>query len=295
MLPILNSRKCYWGRCKFCTIHESWDPKARQKTADDAFKEIVKIVEETGIRDFRFVDEASPPNLLFDLSKLILKATLEISFEIYAIAEKRFLNTEFVAALGKAGCKQVYFGLENIDPDAAIKLGKKINQSLKMDDIFRLCSDNGIHVYAYTLFGYPDVEKSSEDDTVEFIINCQHVHTATVASFVPVIGSPFAEDYQGRTKHAGGLTEDFSTFLMEDGTEVPISEMGNQRAKNALSRILKSRSDLALTTRFNDETRYTLSKRFGPSFAQTAASLASDEFKDTTINKAIRERIQRAL
>lgn len=290
MLPILNSRKCYWGRCKFCTIHDSWDPLARKLDAQTCFQTIKRLVRETEVRDFRFVDEASPPDLLYDLAKLILDDGLKIQYEIYAIAEKRFLNPDFVSALGASGCRQVYFGLENVNADAAKLMGKSINQSGNMEQIFSLCEENNIHVYVYTLFGYPGVTTEQEQETVDFIASTKSVHTATIGSFVPVVGSPFAKDYRGKTQHNGGLTEDYFAVKLEGDEWIEGRKLGADAAQYALKELLKRRSDLALTTLLNDESRYALARKFG---AQFARSINTIEEVDDIFDKATRERITR--
>ncbi|MCI2230331.1 radical SAM protein [Polaribacter sp. MSW13] len=295
MLPLLSSRKCYWGKCKFCTIHESWDPKKRILDYKVVLREISNLVNEYSIRDFRFVDEASPPNLLKDLSKGILEARLDINFEIYGIAEKRFLNQSFVSQLGLSGCVQSYFGLESIDKDLIKQMGKKINQSDSISQIFKNCAESGIHVYSYALFGYPGATEKANKATTKFIINELNLHTATIGSFVPVIGSPFALENKNSLVHENGFTEDFSVFIDENQMSYSGRELGNKEAKKALREVLESRPDLALTTLFNDESRYYLSKKFGANFAQKVdvSKLNTLRGEHSIIDFAIRQRIDR--
>ncbi|MFJ2737158.1 MULTISPECIES: B12-binding domain-containing radical SAM protein [unclassified Streptomyces] len=269
MLPALASRKCYWGKCAFCTIHESWDPQARQRSAQSVADDITDLCTTFGIRHFRFVDEAMPPDLLDALLPLIEPE--HIAFEIYAIAERRFTDTGFVARLGRSGCRQAYFGLESADEGALVALGKKINQHRHYGRIFQSCAAAGIHVYTYTLFGFPGSSDLAEQRTVDYLINEPAIHTATISSFVAVTGSPFALDNAERLTHNLRMTEDFESVTIGlHGQDLALK--ANSAAAAAVDAVYAARPDLALSAILNDEMRFSLSDRFGSAFAAAAVS-----------------------
>lgn len=295
MLPILASRKCYWGRCSFCTIHESWDPLARQRSAQSVADDIGHLGATFGIRHFRFVDEAMPPDLLDELLPLI--EPQHIAFEIYAIAERRFRDAEFVARLGRARCRQAYFGLESADEAALVALGKKINQHRHYPDIFGNCAAAGIHVYTYSLFGFPGSSNLAEQRTVDYLVREPAIQSATISSFVPVTGSPFAVDNAERLSHSLRMTEDFEDVtigLMRQDLAVTARDA----AATAIDAVYTARPDLALAAMLNDEIRFGLSDRFGSDFA--AAAIASGSLDIESIVRAgdaamRRERVARTL
>jgi radical SAM superfamily enzyme YgiQ (UPF0313 family) len=294
MLPILSGRKCYWSKCKFCTIHQSWDNKKRFHNAKTIFNEVKRLSEGYGINNFRFVDEASFPKTLMDFSELIISSDLKINFEIYAIAEKCFEDINFVQKLGQSGCRQIYFGLESADIEVLKLMNKQINKMDSMSKIYYNCAAAGIHVYAFSLFGYPGSTKKSYQLTIDFIINEKNLHTAAIGSFVPVIGSPFALENASNLIHSGGVTEDFSFFIDSDGKQNEGRFMGNIEAEGALNKILNERQDLAITTLLNDETRFCLSSLFGADFAQQISGIINTNYnKESIIFDALRQRIKR--
>ncbi|NGM14201.1 B12-binding domain-containing radical SAM protein [Verrucosispora sioxanthis] len=295
ILPVLASRKCYWGRCKFCTIHESWDPRFRTRAASAVCDEISSLVSKYGVRYFRFVDEAIPPDLI--RSMLPRLKEMGIEFEVYAIAEARFRNEAFVSELGAAGCRQAYFGLESADEAAIASMGKRINQVRHYSEIFSNCARAGVHVYVYTLFGYPGSSAEAEERTVRFILSEPALHSVTIASFVPVTGSPYAEINRDSLVHTGRFTEDYEQATC-GSAELDIAAKGREAAESAIESIYGERRDLALTAALNDEMRLALSSRYGPDFARTV-HCDELEFLDQIVNAGkqlmSRERVARVL
>ena len=295
MLPVLASRKCYWGRCQFCTIHDSWDPAHRARTAEGVSSEIDRLVTNYGIKHFRFVDEAMPPDLIDSIIPLI--EPHHVAFEIYAIAERRFRDQDFVRRLGAARCRQAYFGLESADEGALVAMGKKINQFRHYADIFGSCAEAGIHVYVYTLFGFPGSSDLAEQKTVDYISAEKSIHSATIGSFVPVSGSPFALENASRLRHSGRMTEDFENVIIGIRNN-SLDEVGREAAASAVRSVYAIRPDLALTAVLNDEMRFCLSDKFGADFAHRAlaegavdAAVVAREADETMTH----ERIDRSL
>jgi radical SAM superfamily enzyme YgiQ (UPF0313 family) len=286
ILPILMGRRCYWGKCRFCTIHEGWDPTVRFRSVDDVAAEVRERVSGLGVRRFRFVDEAAEPRHLAELSTKI--ADLGITFEVYAIAEKRFLDEEFVQGLSSAGCRQIYFGLESADEAALKSMGKTINQYKRYGELFDSCARSGIHVYAYSLFGFPGDSLEGQARTIDFLKRTRTVHCAIVGSFIPVVGSRFAMEDPELVAVTGGMTEDLMLMGPADAASRP--------ADLALREIFEARPDLALSASLNDEIRFLMASRFGSAFAQVATEGVA---VDTVIGEGVRvmrrERIARHL
>lgn len=55
------SHGCYWKQCSFCDVTLDYIGNYQNTTADDLVNKIEKIISETGITGFHFVDEAAPP------------------------------------------------------------------------------------------------------------------------------------------------------------------------------------------------------------------------------------------
>jgi len=296
ILPILMSRKCYWGKCEFCTIHSAWDPSHRRRSAIAIAEEIEESIALNSIRNFRVVDEACPPDLLNDVGTILRQKKIECSFVIYGILEKRFLQSKLVENIAKSGCRQIFFGLESKDSNVINSMSKQINRTHDVDKILATTAANGIHNYVFSMFGYPGESEDSRRMTVDYISSERNIHTAVISNFVAELESPFSRHNASRLFHDGRMTEKYASIETDAGS-VPVLENGAEAAQRATSEIYSRRPDLALTSLLNDETRLELSRRFGPDFAQQA--VADNPILPVELNNAIKqnldERVRRRL
>jgi radical SAM superfamily enzyme YgiQ (UPF0313 family) len=269
LLPILMSRKCYWGRCGFCTIHSAWDPSHRRRAAQDIAGEFAALHRGTGVTHFRVVDESCPPDLLYEVAALLDAQGLALTFEIYAILEKRFLDPEFTSRITSAGCRQIFFGLESGEQTTLSRMSKQINRTGSLDHLFGLTASAGVHNYVFTMFGFPGEDLAAQNRTIEFIIGEKNIHTAVVSNFVAELEAPYSRRNADSLLHDGRMTEKFAEIRV-DGEMVPARTLGAADALRAQREIYAGRKDLALTALLNDEARLILAGRFGPDFAQRA-------------------------
>lgn len=292
ILPVLMSRKCYWGRCQFCNIHSAWDPSHRRRSSTEIFEELVQKSKIHGTKFFRVVDEGCPPDLLVDVSELILQNSLDLRFEIYGILEKRFLKEELVRKISDAGCRQIFFGLESIDPKTIKSMSKEINRTHDVEKIFKLTSSNGIHNYAFSMYGFPGQDSFAQNKTIDYIIGEKNIHTAVVSNYIAELEAPYTKENQAEFIHDGNMTERFWQRNI-GGQKIKCMNSGKQDARVALHEIYTRRQDLAITSLLYDETRLVLCDKFGPDFAQQYLSVEKNLNLD--INKIVRSEIEQRI
>ena len=295
-LPILTSRKCYWSRCQYCTIHSAWDPSHRERSPEAVVNEIETNIDKYGIKNFRIVDESMPPKLLEKISELIIKRKINCRFEMYGILEKKYIDEHFVEKITRAGCRQIFFGLESKDPKTINIMSKNINMTQDVDKIFNLTAIRGVHNYIFTMFGFPGEDLKAQNLTIDYIIKDLNIHTAIVSNFVAELESPFAKVNKQNLIHDGKMTEKYHKMRI-NGEYVSAIKTGSENAEKAQQIIYLNRPDLALTAFLNNETRAILSDRFGPAFAQQAiAEDSAIEKLLTNVNEIMMdERIRRQL
>ena len=73
------SHGCYWKKCSFCDVTLDYIGNYQNSTADDLVNKIEKIISETGITGFHFVDEAAPPKMLRALANKLLERKVYIT------------------------------------------------------------------------------------------------------------------------------------------------------------------------------------------------------------------------
>jgi Radical SAM superfamily len=296
ILPILMSRKCYWGRCGFCTIHSAWDPLPRRRTADAILREFHAMSQKHKTRYFRVVDEACPPDLLSEVCDLMRVNPIDMRFEIYAILEKRFLDEEMVKKIGASGCRQAFWGLESTDATTIRNMSKEINRTHDVSKIFASTASNGIHNYTFTMYGFPGQDLAAQNRTIEYVISEKNIHTACVSNFSPELEAPYTINNSDQYIHLGQMTEQYSEYY-SNGRRLPTMDLGVNEAERAQREIYTRRPDLALTALLKEEIRFVLSDKFGPDFAQQFVSMNPNIALDIdTITKiASDERIRRRL
>ncbi|XWN38697.1 MAG: radical SAM protein [Balneola sp.] len=246
------SHGCYWKQCSFCDVSLDYIGNYQNTTAEILVDKIEKIIADTGISGFHFVDEAAPPKMLKAMSKELIKRDLSITWWTNIRFEKTF-NFELCELMAKAGCIAVTGGLE-VASDRLLgkmKKGVDIAQVTRVTNNF---SENGIMVHAYLMYGFPTETQQETIDSLEvvrqlFEKNCiqsgfWHLFTTTVHS--PIGNNPDAfgikitgpefqgfaqndlwhEDPEGaeHTLYTQGLNGALNSYLNNEGLEKDIEE-----------------------------------------------------------------------
>ena len=221
-------------------------------TAVALVDKIEKIIADTGISGFHFVDEAAPPKMLKAMSKELIKRDLSVTWWTNIRFEKTF-NFELCELMAKAGCIAVTGGLE-VASDRLLgkmKKGVDIAQVTRVTNNF---SENGIMVHAYLMYGFPTETQQETIDSLEvvrqlFEKNCiqsgfWHLFTTTVHSpigknpdefGIKITGPEFQgfaqndlwhEDPEGaeHTTYTQGLNRALNSYLNNEGLEKDIEE-----------------------------------------------------------------------
>jgi hypothetical protein len=246
------SHGCYWRQCSFCDVSLDYIGNYQNTTAEILVDKIEKIIADTGISGFHFVDEAAPPKMLKAMSKELIKRDLSVTWWTNIRFEKTF-NFELCELMAKAGCIAVTGGLE-VASDRLLgkmKKGVDIAQVTRVTNNF---SENGIMVHAYLMYGFPTETQQETIDSLEvvrqlFEKNCiqsgfWHLFTTTVHSpigknpdefGIKITGPEFQgfaqndlwhEDPEGteHTTYTQGLNRALNSYLNNEGLEKNIEE-----------------------------------------------------------------------
>ncbi len=189
------SHGCYWRQCSFCDVSLDYIGNYQNTTADDLVNKIEKIVQDTGITGFHFVDEAAPPSMLKALSKRLIERKVSITWWTNIRFEKTF-NNELCDLMAKAGCIAVTGGLEVASDRllAKMKKGVDIAQVSRVTHNFSKC---GILVHAYLMYGFPTQSQQETIDSLEvvrqlFEKNC--IQSAFWHQFTTTVHSPVGKN-----------------------------------------------------------------------------------------------------
>ncbi|WP_035917052.1 B12-binding domain-containing radical SAM protein [Flavimarina sp. Hel_I_48] len=233
------SHGCYWKQCSFCDVSLDYIGTYQNTTASALVDKIEKVIKDTGITGFHFVDEAAPPKMLRALSHELLTRNLKITWWTNIRFEKTF-DFELCQLMAESGCIAVTGGLEVASDRllAKMKKGVDIAQVTRVTHNF---SQTGIMVHAYLMYGFPTQTEQETIDALEvvrqlFEHNC--IQSAFWHQFTTTAHSPI-----GKNPEAFGIEvtgPDFEGFAQNDlyhndpqGADHPKYTQGLNSALNA--------------------------------------------------------------
>jgi radical SAM superfamily enzyme YgiQ (UPF0313 family) len=191
------SHGCYWKQCSFCDVSLDYIGNYQNTTAEDLVDKIEKIIKDTGISGFHFVDEAAPPKMLRALSSKLIERNVNITWWTNIRFEKTF-DFELCEIMAKSGCIAVTGGLEV----ASDRLLSKMKKGVDIAQVARVTnnfSENKIMVHAYLMYGFPTQTAQETIDSLEvvrqlFERNC--IQSAFWHLFTTTVHSPIGKNPQ---------------------------------------------------------------------------------------------------
>ena len=164
------ARGCYWHKCAFCDLALDYIcryvPASPLKIADD----MERIVSETGLCGFHFVDEAISPALVRGLCEEILRRGLCVTWWGNIRFDKAF-TAELASLMADAGCIAVTGGLECAH-DRLLKLMNKGITTECAHAVMRNFREAGIMVHAYLMYAFPTETVQEAVQALDFVRGC---------------------------------------------------------------------------------------------------------------------------
>ena len=190
------SHGCYWRQCSFCDVNLDYIGNYQNTTADAIANKIEKVIEDTGITGFHFVDEAAPPKMLRALSMKLLEREIKITWWTNIRFEKTF-TSELCELMAKSGCIAVTGGLEV----ASDRLLGKMKKGVDIAQVTRVThnfSEHNIMVHAYLMYGFPTQNEQETIDSLEVVkqlfekdcIQSAYWHQFTTTAHSPIGKNP---------------------------------------------------------------------------------------------------------
>lgn len=174
-LPLLGSRGCYYGKCKFCSIPYSYGNKGFLGHDDPlrVFKNMSSYSSDYGIRNYKFMEESMYPLTIKKISEKILTEEVECRFEGYARFDDSWMDSKYLKLVSMAGLKKIYLGLELYQSSNRNLLNK--SDSSCVVEMLKMFNDVGIKVHLFTLFGYPGTGVDEAIETIHFALGCDEL------------------------------------------------------------------------------------------------------------------------
>jgi radical SAM superfamily enzyme YgiQ (UPF0313 family) len=162
---LMTSRGCPY-RCNFC--YGQYGGRYRSRSAANVLAEIEECLK-LGIREFFIFDEIFTVDRVRVLAicQEIAKRKLDITFEIRSRINT--MDAEMLAALKKAGCVRISYGVESACDEILKAMNKKITIA-QVREVVALTQRAGIEVFLDFMLGYPGESEEQMRKTIALAI-----------------------------------------------------------------------------------------------------------------------------
>jgi hypothetical protein len=200
--------------CDFCTIINVQGRTMRYRDPEQVVAFVRESYHEAGVSHSFFTDDntARNPKWRELFSKLIsMREEEKIPFTFMMqsdLAARKMPGGDFFELAARAGCNQVFFGVESVNRENLRSKDKYQNQVSEYKDLLEHCHSLGITCHAGYILGLPfDTPASLKEDIAEL----QRMKFDS-ASFYILSPLPGSKDHQRWWKERRWMHEDFNTY-----------------------------------------------------------------------------------
>ena len=202
-------------QCSFCTIINVQGRKSRWRTPDDVEK-VVRANLAQGVNRFFITDDDFARNknweAIFDrLIHLREVEGLDIKFIIQVDALCHRLPN-FIEKAARAGCRRVFIGLENINPENLVAAKKRQNKIWEYRQMLQAWKDHGCMTYAGYIIGFPGDTPQSIARDIDIIKKELPVDLLEFFCLTPLPGS---EDHKKLQEQGVRMETDMNRYTLE--------------------------------------------------------------------------------
>jgi radical SAM superfamily enzyme YgiQ (UPF0313 family) len=189
--PILTSRGCPFS-CDYCAS-SYLEPKFRQRSPENVFKEIIHWHNNHQIKNFAFYDDAllmNAKSCVFPLFEKIISSKLDIWFHTPNAMHIKAITKQAADLMFKAGFKTIRLGLETTDFSNKRNHDVKVvkNDFYQAIDNLKTAGFNKNQIGAYLLCGLP--EQNLDEVEISMRLVAKTGITPVLAYYTPIPHTP---------------------------------------------------------------------------------------------------------
>ena len=204
--------------CSFCTIINVQGRKSRYRTADD-IEQIVRAHAAQGIKSFFITDDNFARNKNWEsILDRIIQLKRRDRLKINIIMQVDMLShriPNFVEKSVAAGCKKVFIGLENINPESLKKASKGQNRITEYRDMLQAWKRAKVLTYAGYILGFDSDTPESIERDIRII---QRELPIDILEFFMLTPLPGSKDHQDLYMRGARLETDTNRYDAEHAT-----------------------------------------------------------------------------
>lgn len=203
-----TSRGCPFA-CSFCTIINVQGRKMRERDPEAVADLVRKNYFERGIRFYFFTDDNFARKKLwretFEALIRLQEEGLKFSYMIQVDLARK--PKDFVRLAAKAGCTQVFIGMESVNPENLKAASKGQNHVDEYEQIAREWYDAGVVVHVGYIIGFPFDTKEQVPQDIQYLMDVVKPDQASFFMLTPLPGS---EDHRKMKKAGEWIDPDFN-------------------------------------------------------------------------------------
>jgi radical SAM superfamily enzyme YgiQ (UPF0313 family) len=208
-----TGRGCVFN-CDFCTIINVQGRTMRHRDPKQVVEFVRHSYREAGVSHCFFTDDNTARNprwreLFSDLTRMREEQKIPFTFMMQSdLAARKMPGGDFFELAARAGCNQVFFGVESVNRENLRSQGKFQNQVAEYKDLIDHCHSLGITCHAGYILGLPfDTAASIKEDVAEL----QRMMFDS-ASFYILSPLPGSKDHQRWWREKRWMHEDFNNY-----------------------------------------------------------------------------------
>jgi radical SAM superfamily enzyme YgiQ (UPF0313 family) len=203
-----TSRGCPFA-CTFCTIINVQGRKMRERSPQSIAAMMRRNYLDHGLSFYFFTDDNFARKKLWrETFEEIIKLReegLDVSFMMQVDLAKK--PKDFVPLAARAGCTQVFIGMESVNPQNLEAEGKKQNKVEEYRGIIKEWHDAGVLVHTGYIIGLPWDSKAQVAEDVRFLMDEVGPDQASFFMLTPLPGS---HDHREMKKRGDWMDPDFN-------------------------------------------------------------------------------------
>jgi anaerobic magnesium-protoporphyrin IX monomethyl ester cyclase len=212
----MTSRGCPFN-CGFCSSHEIFGRTHRFRSTGKVLEEVREVVGRLGADEIQFYDESFTANRrrILDLCAGLQREFPRLRWTCFTRAD--LVDPELLRAMRRAGCYQIFYGVESGVPRLLALVNKKIPLQTT-EQACRWTREAGIQITASFILTLPTETPEETEETVRFGLRLdpEFVYWLT---FVPYPGTRLSEYALQVGRMAHGDWEHYNVF--EDVSYLP--------------------------------------------------------------------------
>lgn len=217
-LNVGTTRGCPF-KCNWCA-KPIYGNRYNARSPKHVVSELVLLKERYGVEHIWFCDDifGLKPGWVNEFASLVVAAGLSFRFKIQSRADL-LLQENYVEALARAGCENVWMGAESGSQKIldAMDKGTTVEQIAQSTALLR---QHGIRPSFFIQFGYPGETKEDIDKTVK-MINALLPDSLGISVSYPLPGTVFYERVKSELKEKTNWTDSDELQLMFRNTYPP--------------------------------------------------------------------------